>query len=71
MPSHEVLPWGRARHVFTWFVEREPNRSKPIDFTIAEIAHDIGRSRRYVQYALAELRAKGFLLPAPRKEVHP
>jgi hypothetical protein len=60
-PSPDALRWGRAREVWQWLVWRARNRFFVLELTDAKIAEALGRSRRYVQLALAELQAKGWI----------
>jgi hypothetical protein len=62
MPGLELLPWGRARHVYEWLIWKSGNRRFELRYTDAQIAEGIGRSRRYVQFGLAELTRLGLIV---------
>jgi hypothetical protein len=62
MPGLEVLPWGPGRHVYEWLIWKSGNRRFELRYTDAQIADGIGRSRRYVQFGLAELTRLGLIV---------
>jgi hypothetical protein len=60
-PGFKDIPWGRARHLWEYLVWRARNRFFDLELTDAMIADALGRSRRYVQLALAELQRLGWI----------
>lgn len=69
MPPLALLPWGRGRHLLTYVHEQVLGDGQAIEVFNRDVALALGKSVRWVQLALRELRERGFLASKVLEEV--